>query len=193
MDDWSAIRCVHKLGSPVSGTVIALDDVEYHKNIPSGFIHLETESTVPAVLSYGMLTESPDKFDSTRVPKLGDRLNTVICNVVNGRLYLSARPQDLSITMIEEWNAFYNFIETFEIGQEISGRVVRVMPFGIFVDIGSDFPGLIDIGHSEIATKGSPPPSETVKWPVVGQQINCFVEYLRLHNRQIGLSYRVSK
>lgn len=172
----------------MSGVVISLDPVDKTYDIPGGFIHLETTSEYPAVLSYHSMVDDPTDFDESKLPSVGDELNAVVFNFVDGKLYLTAQPCELAESRIKQWRRYYEYIDSIEIGDTIAGIVQRMEPFGLFVDVGCEFIGLIDIGHGQMIST-QPLPYEQSDWPAVGDRIQCKIEYLRLHNQQIGLGW----
>ena len=172
----------------MKGVVISLETFDKTHNIPGGLIHLKTASEYPAVLSYYSMNDDPTEFDVSKLPAIGDELNTVVFNFVDGKLYLTAQPCELADARIEQWRRYYEFIDTISIGDEVTGIVKRMEPFGLFVDIGSEFIGLIDVGHAQMVST-SRLPYEQSDWPLVGTRIQCKIEYLRLHNQQIGLGW----
>jgi hypothetical protein len=106
----------------------------------------------------------------------------LISNFVDGVLYLSAKPSQTSSESIQEWQAYYDFIEKMEIGSEIKGLVSSVKAFGIFVDIGGSYIGLIDVGHDRF-NDGDRLPDDMSIWPAKGKKITCRISYFRLHNK----------
>ena len=122
------------------------------------------------------------------IPKIGDSVETVVFNFVDDTLYLSAKPHDLRPETIADWANYYAYIESLNLGDQTTGFVKQAMPFGLFVDLGSPYVGLIDIGHSPFSG-GQRLPYDYEEWPKVGDQIRCNIGYFRFHNRQIGLGW----
>ena len=178
MEQWDILRYVHKIGSPIEGTVIGLD--EY------GSMLLETETGYKSLLPVMSIDES--SLIPVHLPTIGQKINTVVQNFVEEVLYLSARPSDTSTKSIQEWTSYYEFIDTLDIGKEVQGKVSSCQPFGLFVDIGAPYIGLIDIGHIHF-NRGDDLPQNRLNWPVKGEKIICKVSYFRLHNKQIGLGW----
>ncbi|MEM9567973.1 MAG: S1 RNA-binding domain-containing protein [Cyanobacteria bacterium P01_E01_bin.34] len=191
VDAWSVVRHIHHYGSPITGRVTSLQP--FHSSCGSldldGYIHLETTSQFPAVLRYSDLVNDPADFDVSKLPSVGNEVDTVVRNFVENTLILSARPYDLSKKRINQWQRYYEYIETLKMGDEITGTVTRVRPFGLFVDIGSEFRGLIDIGHNTWLVSTPQLPYDPSQWPQVGDPIRCKIEYLRLHGQKIGLGW----
>ncbi len=188
MNAYEVLRDVHPIGSLLVGTVAGRTEIEMTDGFPGGHVTLDTSSEFRAILPYDHLTDDPSRFEPELIPNLGSQIATVVFNYVDGTLYLSARPSDLKSSTIEEWRVFYAYVHTLSIGREISGVVQTATPFGLFVDIGSPYIGLIDIGHSSF-NGGHPLPFDHKRWPRVGQRIRCNIGYIRFHDRQIGLGW----
>jgi ribosomal protein S1 len=177
MNQWEVIRYVHKIGSPMKGKVIGFDEYA---------VLLETETGYKSRLCFDSIEE--ESSAPKCLPNIGQEVNAVISNFVDGVLYLSAKPSQTSSESIQEWQAYYDFIEKMEIGREIKGLVASAKAFGIFVDIGSLYIGLIDVGHDRF-NDGDRLPDDMSIWPAKGEKITCRISYFRLHNKQIGLGW----
>lgn len=188
MNAYEVLRDIHQIGSPLVGTVTGRTEIEMSHGHPGGHATLATPSRFRAILPYEHLADEHSGFNSDLIPNLGSQIETVVFNFVDETLYLSAKPNDLKSSTIQEWRDFYTYIGTLSIGQEISGVVERTMPFGLFVNIGSPYIGLVDIGHSSI-NGGHVLPFDNAKWPKIGDSIRCSIGYIRFHNRQIGLGW----
>jgi hypothetical protein len=192
MDSWEAIRYVYKIGSPIKGIVI-----DY---IDDAFVLLKTSSPYKSVVPFHNLVDLDKNFtfDAHKtftpeiLPAIGSEINTVVSNFGEEVLYLSAKPSDLSETTIKEWQLYYDFIDTIEIGIIVTGTVSSSQPFGLFVDIGAPYIGLIDVGHTRF-NRGDPLPDEINCGFNKGDDITCRVSYFRLHNKQIGLGWMKPK
>ena len=188
MNAYDVIRDVHRIGSPMAGTVSHRTDLTILHGFPSGHLTLDTTSEFRAILPFAHLTDDHKSFSPELIPNVGDRLETVVFNFVEDTLYLSARPSDLKRSTIQEWQDFYAYVDTLSPGMEVMGVVERVEPFGLFVNIGSPYIGLIDIGHTAF-NRGHALPYDNSEWPQVGDRIRCVLGYVRFHTRQIGLGW----
>ncbi len=179
---------IHPIGSLLVGTITGRTEIEMTHGIPGGHVTLDTSSKFHAILPYDHLTDDHSRFKPELIPSVGSQVSTVVFNYVDGTLYLSAKPSELKSSTIKEWQDFYAYVHTLSIGREMTGVVQKSMPFGLFVDIGSPYTGLIDIGHSSF-NGGHPLPFDHTRWPRVGERIRCNIGYIRFHNRQIGLGW----
>lgn len=176
MNSWEVVRFIHKIGSPIKATVSGFD--EY------GRVLLETETDYKSILT----AHSVEDERSQQLLEIGEEIDTVVFNCVDEILFLSSRSIDISNQSVEEWQAYYKFIDTLELGTKVRGIVTSSKAFGIFVDIGAPYIGLIDVGHDRF-NEGDRLPDDMSIWPRAGEGIDCRVSYFRLHNRQIGLGW----
>lgn len=188
MGAYDVLFKLHRIGSQISGTVIARDDTDSCFGPAAGHATLQTAAAYPAVLPYSHLVDEVSLFAPEVVPKIGARVDAVVFNFVDGSLYLSAKPNDLLPATIRKWRQYYEYIESLAIGSTITGRVERTAPFGLFVNLGGPFIGLIDIGHVRF-NGGVRLPHDPAEWPKEGDEIRCKIAYFRLHNQQIGLGW----
>jgi len=70
-------------------------------------------------------------------------------------------------------------------GQEVTGRVVQIEKYGVFLDIGAERPGLIHV--SELANEYVSRPGDLVK---VGEELHARVLKVSAKKRQIDLSVK---
>ena len=71
------------------------------------------------------------------------------------------------------------------VGTALEGTVVHVARFGVFVDLGVGFDGLLLV--PEMAGPG---PKRMDEYPQVGERVTARVIHHRDHNRQISLTQR---
>ena len=146
------------------------------------------DSEYKTKLPYQYLTDDGSSFLADAIPEVGQPIRAAVFNFVDDTLYLTAKPQDLTDETIDSWRQFYQYVDTLTVGDTITGVVAKSMPFGLFVDIGSPYVGLIDIGHTSIS-RGVQLPGDIGSRPKVGEEIRCIIGYIRFHGRQIGLGW----
>jgi len=188
MNAYEVLLITHRIGSRISGTVISREEPADFLGAAVGHARLQTEAAYPALLPYSHLVDHQSSFSPKIVPEIGAQVDAVVFNFLDGTLYLSAKPKDLSETTIRKWREYYDYIGSLAIGSIITGTVERVVPFGLFVNIGGPFIGLIDIGHLRF-NGGVQLPFDPADWPNEGDEIQCNIGYFRLHDQQIGLGW----
>jgi ribosomal protein S1 len=93
---------------------------------------------------------------------------------------------------IEKWKKLKDQIR---VGDEILGTIIKVMPYGVFVDIGFEvesgykFCGIIDIVLiSNPGIKALPVSSEN--WPKINDKIECVVLAYRERSCEVDLGIK---
>ncbi len=111
----------------------------------------------------------------TDVVKEGDEVTVWVRNVdqAQGRI---------DLTMIRPPGVTWNEIQ---VGQVLTGKVVRVEKFGAFVDVGAERPGMVHV--SELANGYVSSPNEVVK---VGDEVQVKVIKVNSKKKQIDLSMK---
>jgi transcriptional accessory protein Tex/SPT6 len=94
----------------------------------------------------------------------------------SGRVALSlAQPPDVTWDELKE-------------GMNVSGTIVRVENFGVFVDIGAERPGMVHV--SELASGYVSSPSDVVK---MGDQVEARIIKINRKKHQIDLSMKAAE
>jgi small subunit ribosomal protein S1 len=101
-------------------------------------------------------------------------------NPSKDRLLLSRR----SILMREDRKKAHERLASLKVGEVVSGKVVSIAPYGVFVDIGG-LNGLVHV--SELSWDRLRSPGAAVK---VGQDVEAKVVEVKVRKRRVGLSIR---
>lgn len=192
MDQYEILKTRYRIGHPLLGTVVGIKREFAFGKLVWARTWLKIEGAEHAVLSYYEMLEGPYDFenlDPALLPSIGQRLEVVVMNYVDGILYVSSTPRKLTEEAIQRAKDYYRYVDEMQEGMAVQGTVSFVAPFGLFVDIGLPFPGLIDIGHISF-NGGKQLPSDPDDWPKVGERIQCVMAYFRLHNYQFGLGWK---
>lgn len=180
---------VHRIGSVINGTVVDRTEIHMSHGFAGGYLTVDSaDSEYETILPYQHLIDDQSAFSPNVIPNIGEAIKAAVFNFVDETLYLTAKPQDLTDEAIDSWRQFYQHVDTLTVGDTITGVVAKSMPFGLFVDIGSPYVGLIDIGHTAI-NRGVQLPGDLDSRPKVGEEIRCIIGYIRFRSRQVGLGW----
>ncbi|MDR0860312.1 MAG: S1 RNA-binding domain-containing protein [Candidatus Peribacteria bacterium] len=109
--------------------------------------------------------------------KIGDKIQVKVIGLENGKISLSAK--QLKGDPWEELPAKY------KVGDIFDGKVVRFVPYGVFVRVFDDINGLVHL--SELSQKSVNNPNEVVK---IGQSVKVKLILIDTQHRKIGLSMK---
>jgi small subunit ribosomal protein S1 len=116
----------YQVGTVVEGDITAVTDfgvfVTFGENL-EGLIHISE-------LAWQRIDDPSDLY------KVGEKIKAEIINVDGSKIFLSAKK-----LMTDPWE---NVGEKYKIGQRVTGTVLKVNPFGLFIKLDNDIHGL---GH----------------------------------------------
>lgn len=95
---------------------------------------------------------------------------------------IDAERERVDLTMLKPLAMPWNELQ---VGQAVSGRVVRVEKFGVFVDIGAERPGMIHVSELSSGFIGSP--DDMVK---VGDDLQAKIIKINSRKKQIDMSVK---
>jgi len=123
----------YKVGSLVEGAITALTDfgvfVSFGENL-EGLIHISE-------LAWQRIDDPADLF------KVGDKIKAEIISLDGSKIFLSAKK-----LLSDPWKGV---LEKYNIGQNITGTVLKINPFGLFVELDKDIHGLAHISQLGLA------------------------------------------
>ncbi|MGH9381280.1 MAG: 30S ribosomal protein S1 [Thermoanaerobaculia bacterium] len=166
---WEDLLDTHPVGSIVEGKVRNLTDfgafVEITEEI-DGLVHVSDMSWTKRV-----------KHPSEVLQK-GDRVRARIAHidVENQRVSLSIKE-----FLPNEWD---DFMERFKVGDTVTGRVVNVADFGLFVDVYKGLEGLVHISEIDL------PGGRLEGHYEVGEWVSARVLRVEEDERKVGLTMR---
>ena len=156
------------VGDRIEGTVSRI--VEFGAFVDlggvDGLIHISE-------MSWGRVKKVTD------VLKVGDKVTVTVLDVNPEKGKISLSLKDLNA---DPWNTA---AEKYAVGNVVTGKVVRMVPFGAFVELEEGVDGLVHI--SQIAYKHVEKPEDEL---TVGQEIQAKVTELDLDNKKISLSIK---
>ena len=117
----------------------------------------------------------------SEVVKVGDPVNVQVLDVDLGRERISL---GLKQTQEDPWK---QLVQNFPVSSIIEGKVTKLVPFGVFVELGDGIEGLVHI--SEMAKGHVETPDQVTS---VGQVVHVKVMDVDLERRRISLSMRAA-
>ncbi|MDR0607421.1 MAG: S1 RNA-binding domain-containing protein [Candidatus Peribacteria bacterium] len=109
--------------------------------------------------------------------KIGDKMQVKVIGLENGKISLSAKQ-----LKGDPWS---ELPKKYKVGDVFDGKVVRFVPYGVFVRVFDDINGLVHL--SELSQKSVNNPNEVVK---IGQDVKVKLILLDPERRKIGLSMK---
>lgn len=124
----------YKVGDTVEGRIIAVTGfgvfVNFGGNL-EGLIHISE-------LAWQRIE------DPSEIYKVGDHISAQIINIEGAKIFLSAKK-----LMADPWS---EVAKRYEVGQTVTGSILKVNPFGLFVELDSDIHGLAHVSQLGLVT-----------------------------------------
>ncbi|HEX6588820.1 MAG TPA: 30S ribosomal protein S1 [Longimicrobiales bacterium] len=167
-DPWLALPAKYPTGTRVSGTV---------RNLTSFGAFVEIEPGIDGLIHVSDMSWTKRIQHPSEVLRKGDEVEVVVLSVdaENKRISLG-----LKQTQEDPW---YQLVEKFSIGTEMTGAIVRMAEDGVTVDLGDDVEGFVPMSH--IPVEGFKDPNEFLD---EGQQLSLRVTESDAVNRRIVLT-----
>ena len=160
----------YKVGDTVEGDVTAVTDfgafVRFDENL-EGLVHISE-------IAWQRIEDPRD------VLKLNDRVRAEIINIEGSKIFLSMKK-----LMDDPWKSVAS---KYKLGQKVSGKVLKINPFGLFVELDPDIHGLAHI--SELSSK---PVRDVNEFARIGDEFDFTIVSIDPDNHRLGLSLRRDK
>ncbi len=165
-----SVLAKYKVGDQVEGDVTAVTDfgafVRFDANL-EGLVHISE-------IAWQRIDHPSD------VLKVGDHVRAEIINIEGSKIFLSMKK------LVEDpWKSVAS---RYNIGQWVKGRVLKINPFGLFVELDPDIHGLAHI--SELGQKPVKDVNEVAR---VGDEFEFRIISIDPDNHRLGLSLRKEK
>ena len=111
------------------------------------------------------------------IVRVGQEVNAVVIGLDKGRISLSMKQL--------EKDPWLDSVKKYQIGQVVNGRVTKVMPFGVFVELDEQIQGLahlMELSHNEVKN-----PEEILK---VGEERDFKIISIEPQEHRLGLSIK---
>ncbi len=160
----------HRVGERVEGDVTAVTDfgafIRFDDNL-EGLVHISE-------IAWQRIDHPRD------VLKVGDHVRAEIINIEGSKIFLSMKK------LVEDpWKSVPR---KYSVGQWVKGRVLKINPFGLFVELDPEIHGLAHI--SELAAKPVKDVNEIAR---IGDEFEFRVITVDPENHRLGLSLRKPK
>ena len=160
----------YKVGQQVEGSVTAVTDfgvfVEFDDKL-EGLIHISE-------IAWQRI-ENPNDF-----VKVGQRVTAEIIGIENSKIFLSMKKM-----LKDPWDGIE---KKYAIGQKVKGKVIKLNPFGLFVELEKNIHGLAHI--SQLSDK---PVASINDFAKQGDELDFYVVSLDPKNHRLGLSFAKPK
>lgn len=163
------IIAAYKVGDIIEGTVSALADFGVFVKFDNleGLVHISE-------LAWQRIDHPED------VVKVGQKIKAEIIGVEGSKIFLSMKK------LIEDpWKKIG---EKYTVGQVVEGKVLKINPFGLFVELDPEIHGLAHI--SELSNKPIQSPNEVAK---IGDTLKFKIISIEPVDHRLGLSLRGAK
>jgi small subunit ribosomal protein S1 len=161
------VMAKYKVGQKVGGKVTAVTDfgvfVEFDEKM-EGLVHISE-------LAWQRIDNPRD------VIKIGQDVEAEIINIDGTKIFLSMKK-----LKADPWSKIN---EKYEIGQKVKGKVLKVNPFGLFVELDPEIHGLAHV--SELSNKATVNPEEIAK---AGDTVEFKIVSIEPKDHRLGLSIK---
>lgn len=157
----------YKVGNVIEGAVTAVTDfgvfVEFGENL-EGLVHISEIAW--------------QRIDDPRtIIKVGERIKAQIIKIENSKIFLSIKS-----LITDPWK---EITKKYNVGDIVEGKVLKVNPFGLFVELDADIHGLAHI--SELSSKQVGDPHEIAQ---PGQVLKFMILSIEPKEHRLGLSIK---
>ena len=131
-DPWMVLPLKYPVGTRINGKV---------RNLTSFGAFVEIEPGIDGLIHISDMSWTKRVQHPSEVVKKGDAVDVVILNIDSDNKRIS-----LGLKQAEE-DPWLKIGETYPVGTELTGKVVRLMDKGVVVDIGNDIEGFVPISQ----------------------------------------------
>jgi len=164
-DPWMVLPMRYPLGTRISGKV---------RNLTSFGAFVEIEPGIDGLIHISDMSWTKRVQHPSEVVKKGDSVDVVILNIDSENKRIS-----LGLKQAEE-DPWLRIGETYPVGTELSGTVVRLMDKGVVVDVGNDIEGFVPVSQLNMG-KAVTDPAE-IAWETMKLEVRV-LEVDPIHRR----------
>ncbi|MFC1687184.1 30S ribosomal protein S1 [Patescibacteria group bacterium] len=166
-DEQKDVLAKYKVGDEIEGKVTGVVDfgafIEFGQHL-EGLVHISE-------LAWQRIDDPRD------IIKVGDKVKAKIIGIEGSKISLS-----IKALLEDPWK---KAIKKYKIGQKVRGKVLKINPFGLFVQLDDDIHGLAHI--SELSSKHINNPMEVAK---IGDEVDFKIISIEPDYHRLGLSIR---
>src|ERR687885_660377 len=140
-DPWVVLPYKYPVGTRIEGKV---------RNLTSFGAFVEIEPGIDGLIHISDMSWTKRVQHPSEVVKKGDTVDVVILNIDSDNKRIS-----LGLKQAEE-DPWLRIGETYPVGTELTGSVVRLMDKGVVVDVGNDIEGFVPMSQLAAVTHGRP-------------------------------------
>lgn len=168
---WELVSQRYTVGQKVSGKVKTITDFGVFVGLPEG---------IDALIHISDLSWTKHIRHPSEVLKKGQKIDAVVLNVEP-----EAEKMSLGLKQLEQDPWLHDIPERFKLGAEVTGKVLSITDFGIFVELEGKVEGLVY--SSEIVKPASGKIEDVLK---PGDEIPVRIIKIDCEERKIGLSMK---
>ncbi len=168
---WEIISQRYMVGQKISGKVKTITDFGVFVGLPEG---------IDALIHISDLSWTKHIKHPSEILRKGQKIEAVILSIEP-----DAEKMALGLKQLEADPWLHDIPESFKLGSEVKGTVLRITDFGIFVELEGRVEGLVY--SSEIVKPASGKIEDVLK---VGDDITVRIIKVDLEERKIGLSMK---
>lgn len=165
------VIAAYKVADIVEGKVTAVTDfgvfVEFGDDRLEGLVHISE-------LAWQRID------DPNEIVKVGDIIKAQIINVEGSKIFLSMKK-----LKDDPWK---NVHDKYKVGETVKGKVLKINPFGLFVELDPEIHGLAHI--SELSVKPVASPTEVAN---IGDTVEFKILTIEPDHHRLGLSIKALK
>lgn len=167
-DQHKAIISKYKVGDVVDGSITGV--VDFGAFIEFGEEDDKLEGLVHISELAWQRIDSPKDF-----VKVGEKIKAQIISIDDSKISLSIRRL--------QKDPWVEVVKKYKVGQKVKGEVLKINPFGAFVELDNDIHGLAHI--SELSDKKINDPTDVVE---IGKEYEFQIISIEPNNHRLGLS-----
>ena len=158
-----------KIGDVVEGTITGVVDF-------GAFVKFNTDETLEGLVHISELAWQ--RIDDPKdIVKVGDQVKAQVISIEDARISLS-----LKRLMPDPWQ---DAIKKYKVGDKVMGKVIKLLPFGAFVELDREIQGLVHVG--ELA---EPAPKEVGEVLKEGETREFKIINIEPEEHRLGLSIK---